>query len=129
MQSSAIVCGWYTTQLYCMRRRNLTRYGDKNPWTTKCSYARALRSPTQAFHSNLLSPWVLAAPDNSPPPAENANRFWLDANEFKWQPPSSGGKKNVPYEINNDGKTSNKSDDIINAVSQVSDYRQCTIQL
>lgn len=57
--SSAIVCGWYTSQILCMRRRHLRQDG----WSMgQCKFSRTIMSPSQAFHSNLLSHWVLNAP-------------------------------------------------------------------
>lgn len=116
-----------------MRRRNLARFNNKNPWQSKCNYARALQSPTQAFYSNLLSHWVLAAPppvtfassEAQSSPTEKQNRFWLDKNELKWQ--SSKSSSNTPYEINNDGKINNKpADDIINVSKIIKKKKQRT---
>lgn len=57
--SSAIVCGWYTSQMICRRRRHLRHEG----WAMgRCRFSKTLLSPSQAFHSNLLSHWVLTAP-------------------------------------------------------------------
>lgn len=57
--SSAIVCGWYASQMLCMRRRHLKQDG----WSaSRCRFSRGLMLPGQAFHSNLLSHWVLTAP-------------------------------------------------------------------
>lgn len=60
LQSSALICGWYTSQILCMRRRNL-----QNGWNGRCKYAKVLMQPSQAFHSSILSHWAKAAPEKS----------------------------------------------------------------
>lgn len=56
--SSALICGWYTSQILCMKRRNL-----QNGWSGQCKYAKVLMQPSQAFHTSVLSRWVQTAPE------------------------------------------------------------------
>jgi len=56
--SSALICGWYTSQILCMRRRHL-----QQGWNGQCKYAKILMQPSHAFHSTVLSHWAQAAPE------------------------------------------------------------------
>ncbi|KAG4075413.1 hypothetical protein HA402_015066 [Bradysia odoriphaga] len=58
--SGALICGWYTSQFLCMKRRNL-----QNGWNGKCKYAKVLMQPSQVFHSSMLSHWARTAPEKS----------------------------------------------------------------
>lgn len=72
--SSAIVCGWYTSQMLCMRRRHLRQDG----WTMgRCRFSRGFLSPGQAFHSNLLSHWVLNAPGEQTRAGSGVATGWI----------------------------------------------------
>lgn len=56
LQSSAIICGWYTSQLICLSRRN-------TGWDrSRCRYSRYLVNPSRAIHTNVLTHRALAAP-------------------------------------------------------------------
>lgn len=58
LQSSAIVCGWYTSQLLCMRRKHLVGWSENN----RCRYSNALLTSTRSIHSNISSRVVYATP-------------------------------------------------------------------
>lgn len=53
--SSAILCGWYTSQFMCSNRR---RAG----WEARCNYSRFLLNTTRNIHTNIISHRALAAP-------------------------------------------------------------------
>lgn len=53
--SSALVCGWYASQLLCLHRRNLG-------WDTRCCYSKIFMSPSRAFHANILTKLAFATP-------------------------------------------------------------------
>uniref|UniRef100_A0A336M399 CSON008943 protein n=1 Tax=Culicoides sonorensis TaxID=179676 RepID=A0A336M399_CULSO len=59
--SSALVCGWYASQLLCLHRRNLG-------WDTRCCYSKIFMSPSRAFHTNILTKLAFATPFPRHPP-------------------------------------------------------------
>lgn len=92
--SGAIVCGWYTSQILCMRRRN-----HREGWNSRCKYSKTLLSPSQAFHTNVLSHWVLTAPEQN-----SKAKVWYDA-AFD----DNLERRKRLYEINNDKEPHNHS--------------------
>lgn len=108
LQSSALICGWYTSQLLCMRRRHL-----QNGWNGGCKYANIFMQPSQAFHSTVLSHWAKAAPDQEHNPYiwkynEGNKKFRNDADFHKEsivKPVSYDHLKNVDN-ISTDAKVS-----------------------
>lgn len=63
IQSSAILCGWYTTQLLSIRRRHLAEKRFTHPTRNRFDKSRYLQVPNT--YSNVFSYWVQAAPIES----------------------------------------------------------------
>lgn len=63
--SSAIVCGWYTSQYICLRRKRMGWYPLDRQQQSSCAYASVLLNTTRSLHTNITSRIALAAP---PPP-------------------------------------------------------------
>jgi hypothetical protein len=61
-QSSAIVCGWYASQLLCLHRRHLGWDGK-----TRCLPSKILFTSSRAIHTNVLSRRAFSAPDSLNP--------------------------------------------------------------
>lgn len=89
--SSAIVCGWYTSQLLCMRRRHLT-----NGWNSKCKYSKTILTPSHTFHSNVLSHWVLTAPEKQQQHYNSKASIWFE-NAFTRE-----DTEKLVYQVSND---------------------------
>lgn len=115
--SSAIVCGWYTSQMLCMRRRHLHQDG----WRTmgRCRFTKGLMSPGQAFHSNLLSHWVLNAPvveqnNRRVPNGWIGRSFLLVGGDGGRATSSLASKVAQAFPVNNDTKiiTAKKSNEV-----------------
>lgn len=106
--SSAIICGWYTSQLMCMRRRN-----SRNGWNSKCIYSKTIFTPSRAFHSNVLSHWVHTSPKNQSP--TNNARIWFE-NAFI----AHDTEKHL-YQINNENSVDIRQDELQYTPKKVKD--------
>lgn len=93
LQSSALICGWYTSQILCMRRRHL-----QNGWNGRCKYAKILMQPSQAFHSGILSHWAQAAPEKQ----HQAYIWQFNEDSDKFHNHNDFQKKNIVEPVNND---------------------------
>lgn len=101
--SSAIVCGWYTSQIICMKRRH--RHHHHDGWRRgRCGHKKAaeyIEKNQNSFRSVVMGHWGLAS---TLPSAENkskasfANLWFQHAFEELEDPPPS------LYHINNDAK-------------------------
>lgn len=60
-QSSAILFGWYSSQIWCEERRRRIAAG----WQGHCKYSRLLTSRDRGIHATILSRFVHAAPGGS----------------------------------------------------------------
>lgn len=56
--SSAIVCGWYTSQYMCLRRKRM----GWTPMDRQCVYSNLLVNTTRSLHTNVTSRIAYAAP-------------------------------------------------------------------
>jgi len=93
--SSALICGWYTSQVICMRRRYL-----QNGWSSngQCKYAKVLMQPSQAFHSSVLSHWAKAAPDH-----QQSSYIWkFNEDNVKFRNDTDFYKENIVEPVNYD---------------------------
>jgi len=54
--SSALICGWYATQILCMQRR---KFGWDS--TTQNRYLKCLQVSTRAVHTNLIDSYLVQA--------------------------------------------------------------------
>ncbi|XP_063709496.1 DAP3-binding cell death enhancer 1-like [Culicoides brevitarsis] len=55
--SSALVCGWYASQLLCLHRRNPQHRG----WDSRCAYSRVFMNTNRALHTTLLARLAFAS--------------------------------------------------------------------
>uniref|UniRef100_A0A1B0DA61 Uncharacterized protein n=1 Tax=Phlebotomus papatasi TaxID=29031 RepID=A0A1B0DA61_PHLPP len=75
--SSAIICGWYTSQLLCLRRRQLD-------WDRRSAFHPAICAlipPHRSFHTNIVSRIAFAAPVKHHGPGKSKD-FPLDPATF-----------------------------------------------
>lgn len=88
-----MICGWYTSQILCMRRRHL-----QNGWNGRCKYAKVLLQPSQAFHSGILSHWAQAAPEKQ----HHAYIWQFHEESKKFHSHNDCQQKNIVEPVNND---------------------------
>lgn len=101
--SSAIVCGWYTSQIICMKRRH--RHHHHDGWRRgRCGRSKKaaeyIEKNQNSFHSAVMGHWGLAPSPNAEHKSKSsfANLWFKHAfDELEDTPPSL-------YQINNDSK-------------------------
>lgn len=60
-QTSAVIFGWYSSQIWCEKRRRMIGAG----WKSQCKYSSLLTRGDRGIHAAIFSRFVLAAPGGS----------------------------------------------------------------
>lgn len=107
--SSAIVCGWYTSQIVCMKRRH--RHHHHDGWRRGCRRSQRateyIEKNQNSFHSVVMGHWGLASTASANADHKSktnfANLWFKHAFEELEDTPTS------LYDINNDAKSLNSN--------------------
>lgn len=119
--SSAIVCGWYSSQIVCMKRRNAwkTRRCHHDGWGNKSVESRHSFT-NRKFDNTCLSRWVLTPPSSTTVQQKSdRTQLWYEhAFETLTNEAEARNRKTPPKENTNFYYVNNNNNNKVNVVSE-----------